>query len=126
MLALAWIILTWGFWFAILYYALSRINPEAPLWWALFTEGVVALGIALPSAPANLGVYEGTIVFAFSIFGIGNEIALGTAIILHIIQITTTMIFGLIGLFMHDFKINQIIDKIQSSFGKKKTSGQES
>ena len=123
--AFFWIIVTWCFWVMMLAYAINSISPGAPLWWSFFTEGVVALGIALPAAPANLGVYEGTIVFAFSIFGINGDTALGAAIILHIIQISTTIIFGMIGLFTHDFRLGQLIEKIQTIIVGKKTSDQE-
>ncbi len=120
-IAFTWIIGTWFFWIMFLYYGITQIYPGAPFWWSLFTEGVVALGIALPSAPASLGVYEGTIVFALSLFGINNDAALGAAILLHLIQIVFTMLFGLIGLFVHDFKLGQITQKILSHLGKKKT-----
>jgi len=123
--AFFWILLTWFFWVLFLFYGITRLSPGAPLWWALFTEGVVALGIALPSAPANLGVYEGTIVFALSVFGISSETALGGAILLHIIQIAITIVFGVVGLFIHDFKLGQIIEKIQSKIVKKKITNQE-
>lgn len=123
--AFMWILISWVFWVALLYYAILQIQPGAPVWWALFTEGVVAIGIALPSAPANLGVYEGAIVFALSVFGIAKEVALGSAIVLHAIQIGMTTIFGLLGLFTHDFKIGQIIEKIQSGITRKKPNVQE-
>ena len=117
---LFWILCSWVFWVLILYYAILQISPSAPLWWALFTEGIIALGIALPSAPASLGVYEGTMVFALSIFGIKSDIALSTAIIVHLVQILATSIFGLLGLFIHDFNISQIVSKIQTRLIKKK------
>lgn len=123
--AFIWIILTWVFWVLFLFYAITRLSPGAPIWWALFTEGVVALGIALPSAPANLGVYEGTIVFALSVLGISSEFALGAAILLHIIQIAVTVVFGLVGLFIHDFRLTQILEKIQTKIIKKKITDQE-
>lgn len=122
--AFFWILITWFFWVLYLFYGIMRISPGAPLWWALFTEGVVALGIALPSAPANLGVYEGTIVFALSVFGISSETALGGAILLHVIQIAITIVFGLAGLFIHDFKLSQIIERIQTRMTKKKVSNE--
>lgn len=122
--AFFWILITWFFWVLYLFYGIMRISPGAPLWWALFTEGIVALGIALPSAPANLGVYEGTIVFALSVFGISSETALGGAILLHIVQIAITIVFGLAGLFIHDFKLSQIIERIQTRMTKKKVSNE--
>lgn len=115
-----WIISSWTLWIWLLYYAILQVEPQAPLWWAIFCEGLLSLGIALPSAPANLGVYEGTLVFALSILGIGRDVALSLAIIIHIIQILTVSVIGLIALFIHDFKVGQIISKIIDKFQRKK------
>ena len=116
---LIWILIAWIFWTGLLFYALRIIEPGAPIWWAIFAEGVLALGIALPSAPASLGVYEGTMVVAFSILGIDKNTALSTAIILHSIQILITSIIGIIGLSMHGLSPVEIINTISNRLKKK-------
>ncbi len=114
-----WILGSWILWINLLFYALRIIDPTAPFWWAIFAEGVLALGIALPSAPASLGVYEGTMVVALTILGIDKNLALSTAIILHSLQILITSLFGIIGLSVHGFTLTEIINKISNRWKKK-------
>ncbi|MDP2964467.1 MAG: lysylphosphatidylglycerol synthase transmembrane domain-containing protein [Pelolinea sp.] len=113
-----WILCSWIFWVSLLFYALRIIEPDAPIWWAIFAEGVLALGIALPSAPASLGVYEGTMVVALSILGIDKNSALSTAIILHSIQILITSLIGIIGLSVQGFSLVEIVNTISNRWKK--------
>lgn len=110
-----WILICWLLWTFLLFFALNAIQPDIKFWWAIFTEGVLALGIALPSAPAGLGVYEGTMIAALSVFGISTEISLGLAVVLHLIQIAITSIIGLISVLRQGESISEIFQKIRSS-----------
>lgn len=118
-IAVIWIIGSWILWIGLLYYAIRIIDPAAPLWWAVFAEGVLALGIALPSAPASLGVYEGTMVVALSILGIDKNSALSTAIILHSLQILITSLLGIVGLSVHGLSLADVIKNISNRLKKK-------
>ena len=113
-----WILCSWICWVSLLYYVLRIIEPSAPVWWAIFAEAVLALGIALPSAPASLGVYEGTMVVALSILGIDKNSALSTAIILHLIQILITSLIGIIGLSVQGFSLVEIVNTISKRWKK--------
>ena len=119
LIGVIYIVASWILWVSLLYYALRIIEPAAPIWWAIFAEGVLALGIALPSAPASLGVYEGTMVVALSILGIDKNSALSSAIILHSLQILITSLIGIIGLSAHGFTLTEIINKISNRLKKK-------
>jgi glycosyltransferase 2 family protein len=119
LIAVLWIIGSWILWVVLLFYAFRIIEPGAPFWWAIFAEGVLALGIALPSAPASLGVYEGTMVVALSVLGIDKNSALSTAIILHSLQILITSLLGIIGLSIHGFTLAEIINTISNRFKNK-------
>lgn len=120
LLAVMCILITWFFWTLLLFYGMRLIVPDAPFWWSIFAEGVLALGIALPSAPANLGVYEGTMVVALTVFGITADSALSLAIILHFIQIIMTSLIGIFGLVQHGLTITETISKIHMKIRKEK------
>jgi len=94
------ILLSWLIAFGYHFVLLKALVPTAPIWWAVFTDTSLAMGIALPSAPAALGVYEATIVGALVLLGIpaSTGIGLAFAITLHAMQFVITAIFGLIGL----------------------------
>jgi len=112
---LFWILVTWSLWTVILIVGLSAVSPQYKFWWAIFTEGVVAMGIALPSAPAGLGVYEGSMVLALSAFDIPYEQALGVAIIMHLMQIVITSVLGVIGVLRQGDSISGIFSRVKIS-----------
>jgi hypothetical protein len=67
LLSLMWIMFSWVLWVLTYYIMILNIAPQAPLWWAAFVDGVLALGVAIPSAPAALGVFEAAMVGSLSL-----------------------------------------------------------
>ena len=112
MRSLFWIIMSWICWTSLIYFGISRFSQEVPLWWAIFAQGMLALGIALPSAPAGLGVYEGTMVAALALFGINQNSALSIALILHFTQILITAVIGIYGLIVQGQSITKLANRI--------------
>ena len=112
---LTWLLITWALWTGNLYITMIAIDPRVELWWSLFTQGVLALGIALPSAPAGLGVFEGTVVAALSVFDISPEKALVVGVFVHLVQIIMTTILGIIGIVRQGDSIAAILGRIRSS-----------
>jgi len=110
-----WVLITWSLWTIILVIGLSSISPDFQLWWAIFTEGVIALGIALPSAPAGLGVYEGAMVVALAAFGVPYETSFGIAIVIHLMQIIITSGFGIAGVLRQGDSISAILSRIKKT-----------
>jgi hypothetical protein len=97
--ALFWLTLDWAI--AIFqYYVLVRaFIPEATLLWASFALMVAALGIAAPSSPGGVGVFEAAIVGALALFGVDTSVALAAAITAHLIQYLVTGVLGAYALF---------------------------
>jgi len=109
-IAVMWSLLTWVFWVSIYYVMLLSIAPGAPLWWGAFVDSFLAMGMAIPSAPAGLGVFEASIVFALSLLKVDASKALAYAITLHFMQFVITAIFGLIGLIREGRSINALFE----------------
>jgi len=65
-------------------------------WWGAFANTALALGIALPSAPAGLGIYESAIVAGLKLFNIDESLALVFALVMHISQF---VLIGMLGLY---------------------------
>jgi uncharacterized protein (TIRG00374 family) len=76
----------------------NELYTNPPFWWMIFTLSAGTFGIALPSAPAGLGVFEGAMVVAFALLGVGGGIAFAHALIIHAMSFVYNNIFGLIGL----------------------------
>jgi len=111
-LSLLWIGLTWFLWVLLYYATIAQLVPGAPLWWGGFIAGLIALGVAIPSAPASVGVYEATLLGAFAILGASSASGLAYAIVLHVVQIFVTTVFGLWGIIRDGQKLSTILDSI--------------
>ena len=90
------------------YVVMLAIEPNVAYWW-IFTDAVLALGIAIPSAPAALGTFEVSIVGALKVLGIDETRGLAYAVTLHFVQFTLTGILGLIGLLRQGRPLSALI-----------------
>ncbi|HJW91426.1 MAG TPA: lysylphosphatidylglycerol synthase transmembrane domain-containing protein [Anaerolineales bacterium] len=88
---------------------------SAPFWWTGFVLGVLSLGIALPSAPAALGVYEAAFVGALSILGVPVGEGLAYAIVVHLIHISVTGLIGAYGLLRDGETISGFLNQVQGT-----------
>jgi hypothetical protein len=98
LLAFSSLTLSWGLAFLMNYVVFRQLYPHPPFWWLVFVLSAGAFGAALPSAPAALGVFEGVIVAAFALLGVGQGVAFTYAVVIHAIQFVFSNILGLIGL----------------------------
>jgi len=100
-LAILWLGIDWFIAIIQYYILLLAFIPEAEFLWATFTLGVAALGIAAPSSPGGIGVFELSVIGALAVFGVNASLALAFAITTHLIQFLMTGILGAIG-FLRD------------------------
>ena len=114
-LSLLWIGINWVVWTATYCLAVNAVIPGAPIWWGVFLTGVMALGVAIPSAPSALGVYEASFVAAIAILGGQTGTALAYAIILHLLAFSFAAIFGIWGLFREGLGFSKILSTFGSS-----------
>lgn len=94
LLSLTLILASWLFGLLEVHLLAVGIGIEPSWWWTGFVLGVVSLGIALPAAPASLGVYEASMVGSFLLLDVPGEQALALAIMAHFIHIAITGIIG--------------------------------
>ena len=113
LLALFWIAISWGLWVLLYYVMLVPIAPQAPLWWAAFGDAVLAMGIAIPSAPSGLGVFEAAIVGALVLLGVSPSAALAYAIMMHFLQFIQTGIIGFYGLTQEGRSLSSLLSDIK-------------
>lgn len=113
LLSIFWILVCWMLWALLYHLAIVTFSPSAPFWWAIFAQAVLAMGIALPSAPAGLGVFEGALVAALAVLGMDQSKSLGMALVLHAIQILTTFVLGGYGLLRQGWTLQKLIDQIK-------------
>jgi uncharacterized membrane protein YbhN (UPF0104 family) len=68
-----------------------ELSPRA----VLVVFAVSSLGMAVPSSPGAVGVFEAATVFALSLFGVPKEQALAAAVAMHMIQYLPVTVLGL-------------------------------
>jgi uncharacterized protein (TIRG00374 family) len=111
-LSLLWIALCWGVWSALYYLTVIQILPGEPLWTGAFIASVLALGIAVPSAPAALGVFEAAITGAVVLLGGTTGSAFGYAMIVHLIHFVVAGILGMWGLARDQVSFSTLVNDV--------------
>ncbi|MDX1437903.1 MAG: lysylphosphatidylglycerol synthase transmembrane domain-containing protein [Anaerolineales bacterium] len=112
--ALGWMALVWGLTLVEYYLILLAFDPEAEFVWAAFSLGLLALGVAVPSAPGSLGVYEASLVGALLVFGVDPAIALAYAITTHFLFVFLTGVIGFYALLRDGLSIGRIYQQARS------------
>ena len=92
---LAWTILHWvinalGFWFGFM-----AVGIHLPFSAALFLQTLIAVGVALPSAPGFFGFFEKITVVGLAIYGVEAQLATSFAIGYHILSFIPITVIGL-------------------------------
>ncbi len=97
--ALGWASLNWLVAILQYYLFMRAFFPTPSLLWVLFALGVGALGIAVPSSPGAIGVFEAALVGALLALGVNVSSAAAFAITVHITSYLTTSLIGGYGLY---------------------------
>ncbi|HIE57347.1 MAG TPA: flippase-like domain-containing protein [Anaerolineales bacterium] len=107
-----WMAASWLLAIFVQYVTLKAFIPEAQLLWAAFGLSAAALGIAIPSSPGQIGVYEAAWVYALSLFGVEPGPALAYAVTIHVIYYAFTGLFGAYALFREGKSLGDLAKKI--------------
>ena len=108
-LAGLWCIIVWVFSVLATYCMLVSFAPKQQWYGAVFVTALLALGIALPSVPASVGLWEASVVAALAVLGVNREVALAFAIVIHIIVFLQMAILGIIGLHIEGENFNDLV-----------------
>ncbi|OQY37496.1 MAG: hypothetical protein DRI56_03655 [Chloroflexota bacterium] len=108
--AFAWMTLSWALALCFQYLLLRVFLPQAEILWAVFALGAVALGVAMPSSPGSLGVYEASLVAALLTFNIPNSVALAYAILSHLTNLIVVLPIGAYALFREGIAFKSLFD----------------
>ncbi|NQU83854.1 MAG: flippase-like domain-containing protein [Parcubacteria group bacterium] len=91
--------------------ALYALNLPISLVVAFFAVSFTSLGLAVPSAPAYVGLFQGLVLMVFSFFGLDSNSALAYSVINNIVMVVPTTILGLIFLNMYGESIWKLSEK---------------
>jgi uncharacterized protein (TIRG00374 family) len=92
--AFAWLAFSWLQGVVVCWLLLRAFVPHAPLLYAAFGIAVMGLGIALPSSPASVGVYEAAWIGALALCGVDHSRAFAFALTSHVLMVAATTVFA--------------------------------
>lgn len=92
-----------------LYICFLAVGIDVPFSAALFLQGVLALGVAVPSSPGFVGVFEGAATIGLAVYGVPTTLAVSWAIGYHVLSFIPITLMGAwyfarLGLGMSDLK----------------------
>jgi uncharacterized protein (TIRG00374 family) len=114
LMVIALMILNWMVAVSQYYVLLVAYYPGAKILWAVFSLGVMALGIAAPSSPGAVGVMELAMVGALSLFGLDPSISLAVAITAHLTGYLVTGVIGSFALFRDGLSLSGLYREVRS------------
>lgn len=109
----AWFLLNLGVAVIQYYVILLAFFPHARPLWAIFCLAVGALGLALPSSPGGLGVFEGAVMGSLAVFGLAEGSALAYAFTLHFWNFAITGLLGSYALARDGESILHLYDRVR-------------
>ena len=118
--ALGWEGINWLVAVLQYYLFLRAFFPQPSLLWVLFALGVGALGIAAPSSPGAIGVFEAVLVGALVVFGVDASSATAFALAVHFSAYIVTGLIGGYGL----YKDGESLSSLYTRLGKMKSKEQ--
>ncbi len=110
---LGWMAASWGMALMVQWMVLRAFYPAAVPLHAAFALAVSALGVAVPSSPGYVGVFEAAIVGALAAFDIPFATAFADAVVLHLLYVAVTGVFGLFGLFTSGARLGDIFQRLR-------------
>ena len=91
---LFWAFAHWLTYAASLYLGFLAVGVHAPFSAALFLQGVLGIGVALPSSPGFFGVFEAVSIVALGVYGVPRDVAVSWALGYHILAFIPITIIG--------------------------------
>jgi uncharacterized membrane protein YbhN (UPF0104 family) len=82
--------------------------------WAAFGLATASMGVALPSSPSYLGVFEAAWIGALSLFQVSISTALAYALTIHVIHILVSSVFGIYALMHEGETLSQLYSEIRN------------
>jgi uncharacterized protein (TIRG00374 family) len=98
-----WTAISASYWFGV-----GGVWPEVTFGAAAFAAAAVALSFIVPVAPGGFGVFHGAVVLALTIFSVPVEPAIAFAIVAHVLQMGSVLIFGILSVLAQGISLRSL------------------
>ena len=83
-------------------------NMQGSFMAALVITVVIALGVAMPSAPGFLGVFQFSCIAAFALCGMDKDSGIAYSLANHAVQYMLVLVYGFYALVCHGLKFSEL------------------
>jgi uncharacterized protein (TIRG00374 family) len=108
-------LVTWLFNISWYWVLLKAFVPEAKFLWAAFSVAVGSLGVAVPSTPGYIGVFEFATVTALGLFSISESDAFAYALVSHALYLVVTVLLGLVGFSRESISVRDVFRRARTA-----------
>jgi uncharacterized protein (TIRG00374 family) len=109
------IVVTMILWAVEYWVVLRGFVPDASVFWGLLSLVGGLIGVALPSAPSSLGVFEGSLTVVLTMGGLAQGTAIAYAIAIHLLNIVVLSVLGALGLVLEGQSLGSIMAAAKSA-----------
>jgi uncharacterized membrane protein YbhN (UPF0104 family) len=107
-----WAVAMWVLNAVAFYIGFVAVGMDVPIWAAIFVASLIAIGVAAPSSPGFVGVFEFFAKTGLALYGVSSQLAVGWALAFHFLAfIPITLIgfyyFGRLGMHFRDLGTTQ-------------------
>ncbi|GAB1341758.1 lysylphosphatidylglycerol synthase transmembrane domain-containing protein [Gemmatimonas sp.] len=89
-----WTVLHWLTHALALYLGFRAVGIEAPISAALFLQGIIVIGVAVPSSPGFFGVFEAAATVGLDVYGVPKDLAVSWALGYHLLSFIPITVLG--------------------------------
>ncbi len=105
----AYSVLLWTLFSVMTYIFLLAFAIEVPFLVAVTIQVLLAMGVALPSAPGFVGTFHAAGRYALALFGIQAIVAVSFATVYHLFSMGASLLLGAISYFTSDFRFDRAL-----------------
>ena len=98
-----WLLAAFAFWIGF-----EAVGIDVPFSAALFVQGIIAIGVALPSAPGFFGVFEVAARAGLGVYGVPPDLAVAWAIGYHILSFIPITVIGAVYFARLGLRMNEL------------------
>ena len=110
----AWMMASWALAIVEYWLVLRSVLPAVQPLWAGFMLAATLLGVAVPSLPGYVGVFEAAGVAALTVFGVPADQGLAAALVLHGMVYSVASLIGAVALVLDGDTLTGLFDQVRT------------
>lgn len=103
-----WALLHWLVQATAFYIMFLAVGIDAPFSAALFVQGLIVIGVALPSTPGFFGFFEAAALASLTLYGVSDSLAIAWAVSYHVLSLIPITLIGLYYLARSGLKLGEL------------------